>query len=117
MALKTSILLCLLIVPGAKPLDRGAIPAHSHDGVACKAPSESPADGRSLPRAASYDDASWSSPMLAETDEGDTEDFFQDLASVTWQSGARDRVVRVLCPAHTVPTTAHFSSRHIPLRC
>jgi hypothetical protein len=117
MALRTLILVCSAIVPGARPLDRDATPAPTGDVPACKASDVSPAEGSSRPSAAGCDEALWSSPLLAELDEGDTEDFFQALALATWRAGARDLAICRMCPTHSAPLAAHFWNGHIPLRC
>jgi hypothetical protein len=117
MALRTMILVFWVTVLGAKPLDRDAIPARAHDVLACQTSGVSPDGGRSRPSAAGCDDALWSSPLLADLDEGDTEDDPQVPAFAIWQARAIHLANGRLFPAHSAPLAAHFSSGHIPLRC
>jgi hypothetical protein len=117
MALRTLILVWSLTLPSAKPLDRDAIPARAHDVLACKTSGLSPERGPSRPRAASCDEALWSSSLLAEQDEGDTEDDFQVPSFAIWQARAIHLANALFFPAQSAPTAAHISSGHIPLRC
>jgi hypothetical protein len=117
MAVRTLVLLCSLAVPGAKPLDRDTTPARAHDVRACAALGVSPADGQSRPPAASCDDALWSSPLLAEPDEVDTDDDLQVPAFAIWQARAIHLANALFFPARFSLVAAHFSSGRIPLRC
>jgi hypothetical protein len=117
MALRTLILVWSLTVPGAKSLDRDAIPARADDVHASRSCDVSPDGRHSRPSATSCDDALWSLPLLAELDEGDTEDDLQVPAFAIWQASAIHLANALFSPAHSAPFAADFSSGHIPLRC
>ncbi len=117
MALRTLILVWSLTLPSAKPLDRDAIPARAHDVLTCKTSGLNPEGESSRPRTCSCDDALWSSSLLAEAGEGDTEDDFQVPAFAIWQARAIHLANALFFPAHSAFIAAHFSSGHIPLRC
>jgi hypothetical protein len=117
MALRTLILVWSLTLPGAKPVDRDAVPDRADAVLACKSSAVSADGGRSLPSTTSCDDAFRSSPLCAELDEGDTADDLQVPAFAIWQARAILLANAHFFPAHSAPLTAHYSSRHIPLRC
>lgn len=117
MGLKILIIICSLTVSAAKPSHRDAIPAGMHDLLSRKSADLSPTDGHSHALAGRCEDPVWSSPLLSDCDEDESEDDLQIPAYAIRQAGEINLAIALVVPAHPSPPAAHFSSRCTPLRC
>jgi hypothetical protein len=117
MGLRILILVCLLTVPAAKPSHRDAVPSGTLDLLSCKSSDVSPTDGRSHLLADCCADRMWSSPLLSNRGEDESEDDLQVPAFAIRQAGAINLAIALFFPASPSPLAAHFSSWCTPLRC
>lgn len=117
MALRILILVCSLAGPGAKPSHRDAIPVDTSDRLAFKSSDVRPTGGHPHPLADCREDCLWSSRLLSDCDEDESEDDVQIPAFAIRQIKGIHLAISLSFPAYPSPLAAHFSSWPIPLRC